>query len=84
MVDGFPAESSMPLLLAGHERTCRVSLRSGFRVPPELLKNAPSHHTFSGVEPKHASRDFTNQVERFDNSAIELEMVVPAVHPGIE
>ena len=46
-----------------------VSLWLGFRIPPELLKNAPSHHTFSGVEPKHASRDSTNQTERFDYSA---------------
>ena len=69
---------------SGLKRPCWVSMRSGFRVPPELLKNAPSHHTFSGVEPKHASCDFTNRAERFDYSAIKPEMVVPPVHPGIE
>jgi hypothetical protein len=74
----------MPLRPAGDEGTRWVSLRSGFRVPPELLKNAPSQHTFSGVEPKHASCDCTNQAERFDYSAIKPEMVVPSVDPGIE
>jgi hypothetical protein len=81
---GSQRKNSMPLLLAGDERTCWVSLSSGFRVPPELLKDAPSHHTFSGVEPKHASCDFTNQAERFDYRASKPEMVVPPVHPGIE
>jgi hypothetical protein len=84
LVGGFPTEEQLPLLREGDERTCWVSLSSGFRVPPELLKNAPSHHTFSGVETKHASCDFTNQAERFDYSAIKPEMVVPPVHPGIE
>ena len=58
-----------------------VSLWLGFRVPAELLKNAPSHHTFSGVEPKHASCDFTNQAERFDNRAIKPEMVDFSIGP---
>jgi len=59
-------------------------MRSIYRVPPELLKSAPSHQTFRCVEPKHLSRNFTNQAERFDGSAIQPEMVVPPVQPGIE
>ena len=48
-----------------------TSTRSGFWVPPELLKKVASHHTFSSVEPKNANCDFTNRAERFDYSAIE-------------
>ena len=58
--------------------------RSFFRVSSELLKNAPSHQTFRCVEPKQSSRDFTDKVERFDDSAIQPKMVVPLVQPGIE
>lgn len=65
-------------------RAQEPAIRLTFRVSPELLKNTPSHHAFRCVEPKQASRDFTHQIERFDNSTIQPEMIVPLVLPGIE
>lgn len=62
----------------------RSSTRSFFRVTSELLKNHPSHHAFSDVEPQHSSRDFTDRIERFDDSAIQPKMVVPLGQPRIE
>ncbi len=65
-------------------RSNASTTRSFFRVSSELLKNAPSHQTFGCVEPKQSSRDFTDKVERFDDSAIKAKMVVPLIQPGIE
>jgi hypothetical protein len=49
-----------------------------------LLEDASSHNTFGCIEPEQASRDFTNRMERFDDRAIQPEMVRPWVLPRIE
>lgn len=76
--------TAMAMSSRGGSGSSASTTRSFFRVSSELLKNAPSHQTFRCVELKHSSRDFTNLVERFDGSAIQPEMVVPQVQPGIE
>jgi hypothetical protein len=58
--------------------------RSASGVSPDLLKNAPPHHTFRCIEPQHAGRHSAYRIDRFDNGPVEPKVIVPSVLPGIE
>ncbi len=58
--------------------------RSSLRVLPKSWQQSAFDDSLSGVEPQHTRGHLADSRQRLNGGALQLDMLVPRVSPGIE